>query len=165
VILDINGYFAAETGAFGNIDLEITGLPTGTAASVSVSSSTGFSAVLTASQNRRVPAGTYTVAANPVLVGNVTYSGSPAQQAVDVTAGSSSPVSVSYAASQGTAAITSVNPSSGAAGQVLTVVVTATNTNFAAGQTTASFGPGIAVADAGRDDRGKSNHRNSSTHD
>jgi len=46
------------------------------------------------------------------------------------------------------AALGSVTPNSGPAGQVLTVVFTGTNTNFAQGQTLASFGAGISVAGA-----------------
>jgi uncharacterized protein (TIGR03437 family) len=41
--------------------------------------------------------------------------------------------------------LTSINPGSSAAGKILTVVITAVNTNFAQGQTLASFGPGISV--------------------
>lgn len=44
--------------------------------------------------------------------------------------------------------LTSVNPAAGAAGQVITVALTASNTGFLQGQTTASFGPGISVGGA-----------------
>src|ERR1035437_5894628 len=41
--------------------------------------------------------------------------------------------------------LTSVNPAAGTAGRVVTVLLTASNTGFLAGQTLASFGPGISV--------------------
>ena len=46
------------------------------------------------------------------------------------------------------ATLTSVSPTSGNAGQVLTVVLNGLNTNFIPAQTLASFGPGISVAGA-----------------
>jgi len=46
------------------------------------------------------------------------------------------------------ATLTSVNPTSGNAGQVVTVVLNGLNTNFIPAQTLASFGPGISVAGA-----------------
>src|ERR1035441_5430363 len=46
------------------------------------------------------------------------------------------------------AALTSINPNSGNAGQILTVLLNGLNTNFIPAQTLASFGPGISVAGA-----------------
>ena len=46
------------------------------------------------------------------------------------------------------AALTSTNPNSGNAGQILTVVLNGLDTNFIPAQTLASFGPGISVAGA-----------------
>jgi hypothetical protein len=46
------------------------------------------------------------------------------------------------------AALTSINPYSGNAGQILTVVLNGLSTNFIPAQTLASFGPGISVASA-----------------
>jgi uncharacterized protein (TIGR03437 family) len=46
------------------------------------------------------------------------------------------------------ATLTSINPTSGNAGQILTVVLNGLNTNFIPAQTLASFGPGISVAGA-----------------
>lgn len=46
------------------------------------------------------------------------------------------------------ATLTSISPTSGNAGQVLTVVLNGLNTNFIPAQTLANFGPGISVAGA-----------------
>ena len=46
------------------------------------------------------------------------------------------------------ATLTSISPTSGNAGQILTVVLNGLNTNFIPAQTLASFGPGISVAGA-----------------
>ena len=45
----------------------------------------------------------------------------------------------------GPAAVTGLTPNSGKQGQTLDVAITGTNTNFAAGVSSASFGPGISV--------------------
>src|ERR1035437_7456825 len=46
------------------------------------------------------------------------------------------------------ATLTSISPTAGNAGQILTVVLNGLNTNFIPAQTLASFGPGISVAGA-----------------
>ncbi len=46
---------------------------------------------------------------------------------------------------QPAATLASINPSSGAVGTILTVVIAGVNTNFVQGQTLATFGPGISV--------------------
>jgi len=82
--------------ATGNLQIQVTGLPSGTAANVAITSTAGFSSVITASQNLQVAPGNYTVTANSVLVGNVYYGAFPVQQSVNVTAGSVNIVTVAY---------------------------------------------------------------------
>jgi uncharacterized protein (TIGR03437 family) len=79
----------------GTLDIQVTGLPSGTPAGVSVTSPGGYSAAVTANENLQVVPGTYTVVANPVALGNVTYN-AIAQQSVNVVAGSSVTVQVPY---------------------------------------------------------------------
>ena len=68
----------------------------GADASVSITSANGFSTALTASQTVNVPSGTYTIIANSVPVGNVTYGAFPAQQTINVPADSTNVVQVAY---------------------------------------------------------------------
>jgi uncharacterized protein (TIGR03437 family) len=77
------------------LQVQISGLPVGSAASVIVTSSTGFSQTISASQSLQVPPGTYNIVANPVAVGSVTYY---AQSPTPITlaAGSSTTVQVTY---------------------------------------------------------------------
>ena len=79
----------------GTLQVQITGLPTGTAGSVSVTSSNGFTQTITAGQVLQVPPGTYNVVANPVSAGNLTYY-AQAPAPVTVSAGSTVTVQVAY---------------------------------------------------------------------
>jgi uncharacterized protein (TIGR03437 family) len=85
----------ASSGASGALQIQITGLPTGTAASVSVTSS-GFNQTITASQTLQAPPGVYNIVANPVAVGTVTYY-AQAPPPATVSSGSSTTVQVAYA--------------------------------------------------------------------
>jgi uncharacterized protein (TIGR03437 family) len=80
----------------GTLQIQITGLPSGPAANISITSTSGFSVLVTTNQTLQVPAGTYTIVANSVPFGNVSYGAFPSQQSVTVSAGSVNPVTVSY---------------------------------------------------------------------
>ena len=67
---------------------------------------------------------------------------------VNVVAAQSVTATFTIAAGQAEPLLASVNPSSGALGQVLTVVINAANTHFVQGQTLAMFGAGISVGGA-----------------
>ena len=86
----------------GSLAVDISGLPTGAAASVQVTGPAGFAAALTASQ---VLAGlapaTYQVAAGTVTVGGFNYTPSAATQTVAVPAGGAATASVVYAVADG----------------------------------------------------------------
>ncbi len=82
----------------GSLQVQITQPPIGAAASVSITSANGFSTVVAVSQTMNVPSGTYTVIANSVPAGNVSYGAFPAQQTVNVPADASSAVQVAYSA-------------------------------------------------------------------
>ncbi len=82
--------------AKGSLTVTISGLPAGTAASVSVTGPASFSQVLTATQTLSVDAGSYAVSAAQVTVGiaryNATVTGSPAA----VSSNGTSAVTVAY---------------------------------------------------------------------
>jgi len=80
----------------GSLQISIGGLPNGVAPNVSITSSAGFSASVTGNQTLQVAPGSYTVVANSIPAGNVTYGAFPVQQTVSVQAGGVSPVQVSY---------------------------------------------------------------------
>jgi len=80
----------------GTLQIQITGLPTGTAGSVSVTSTSGFNQTITASQALQLPLGIYSIVPNPVAVGILTYY-AQAPAPVNVSAGSSTTVQVAYA--------------------------------------------------------------------
>ena len=69
----------------GNLHVTVTGLPTGSAASLLVTGPGGYSQALTATQTlTSLAPGTYAVAASSVSVGLATYNGAPASQTVAV---------------------------------------------------------------------------------
>ncbi len=82
--------------AKGSLTVTISGLPAGTAASVSVTGPASFSQVVTATQTLSVDAGSYAVSAAQVTVGiaryNATVTGSPAA----VSSNGTSAVTVAY---------------------------------------------------------------------
>lgn len=98
VVLQISGIPVSPpaTPTTGVINIQIVGLPSGSAANVSVTSTGGFSAIVTGNQSLQVLPGTYTVAANLVPIGNVYYGAYPMQQSVTVIASSTTPVQVAY---------------------------------------------------------------------
>ena len=93
---------ACEDGAgprTGRLDVEITGLPAGTAGSVRVTGPGAFDEVVTTSRAfEGIEAGTYSVAITPVTVGTTVYSTAPVQQSVTVNGGASATARVVYAA-------------------------------------------------------------------
>lgn len=99
--------YVATTGA---LSITVSGLPGGTLASVVVSGPGGYARNLSGSQtlNGLVP-GSYSVDASAVSGGGTGYAPSPASQSPSVTAGATTAVSVSYAASVGGALDLSVN--------------------------------------------------------
>ena len=89
---------AGSLTANGTLQVQVTGLPTGTAASVSITSSNGFSQTITASQSLQVPPGTYTFAVNPAAAGSATYYAQTPPSAI-VNSGSTTTVQVTYGTS------------------------------------------------------------------
>jgi len=82
--------------ATGTLGITIMGLPSGAAASVTVSGPNGFSMQLTSSQNLQVAPGNYTVTANQTTAGNSTYFAAMTTQTVSVTSSATSAVTVNY---------------------------------------------------------------------
>jgi len=89
---------AGSPTANGTLQVQVTGLPAGTAASVSITSSNGFSQTITASQSLQVPPGTYTFTVNPAAAGSATYYAQTPPSAI-VTSGSTTTVQVTYGTS------------------------------------------------------------------
>jgi hypothetical protein len=85
------------TSTSGGLRVTVSGLPSGVSAAVSVTGPNSFSQTLTATRtlDNLVP-GTYAVSATPVVSGNTTYTPSVARPSVDVVAGSTEAVTVSY---------------------------------------------------------------------
>ena len=79
----------------------------------------------------------------------VSPSGStPVQITIGGVVSNSPTMAVQAVPTNSNASLVSINPSSGAAGQVLTAVLTGSNTTFLQGQTTISLGDGISVGAA-----------------
>jgi uncharacterized protein (TIGR03437 family) len=82
----------------GSLQISIAGLPNGVAGNVSITSSADFSAVVTTDETLQLVPGSYTIVANSIPAGSVSYGAFPVQQSVNVLAGGVSPVQVSYSA-------------------------------------------------------------------
>jgi uncharacterized repeat protein (TIGR03803 family) len=80
----------------GTLQIQINGLPSGTVGNVSVTSTSGFSVMISTNQILQLPPATYSVIASATLAGNVNYYATPAQQSVDVIDGSSNSIQVTY---------------------------------------------------------------------
>jgi hypothetical protein len=95
-------------GAGGTISVNIQGLPSGTAAAVSITGPAGYSQTLTSSQTLTgLAPGVYTVTASNVTVGAAPYQATPASQTVAVVRnGSPATASVTYATPSGDLALT-----------------------------------------------------------
>jgi uncharacterized repeat protein (TIGR03803 family) len=80
----------------GSVQVNISGLPPGTPASVVITSSPSFNSTISLSQTMQLPPATYTVTINPVPVATTNYYASPATQALEVVDGSSTALQVLY---------------------------------------------------------------------
>jgi uncharacterized protein (TIGR03437 family) len=78
----------------GTLDIQVTGLPVGTSANVSVTSTNGYATTITASASLQVPSGTYSITASPVTAGNASYNA--ATQTVNVAPGATANAQVAY---------------------------------------------------------------------
>jgi hypothetical protein len=85
------------TATSGGLRVTVSGLPSGVPAAVAVTGPNSFSQTLTATRtlDNLVP-GTYAVSATQVVSGNTTYTPSVARPSVDVVAGATATVTVSY---------------------------------------------------------------------
>jgi CARDB protein len=115
----------ASNGA-NTLKVNIGGLPSGTSASVSVAGPNGYLKTLTASTSLTgLSNGSYTVSAQPVVVGSDTYAGSPSSQSVNLKNGRTVTASVNYAVAPTTGTlIVSVS-----IGEAVPVAVTVTGPN------------------------------------
>ena len=85
------------TATSGGLRVTVSGLPSGVSAAVAVTGPNSFSQTVTATRtlDNLVP-GTYAVAATQVVSGNTTYTASVGRPSVDVVAGATAAVTVSY---------------------------------------------------------------------
>jgi hypothetical protein len=91
----------------GTLSVSILGLPSGSAAAVSVSGPNGYAQSLTSSQTLTgLSAGIYTLTASDVTVGTAPYQPSPAAQTVAVAGSTSSAATVTYTTPTGNLALT-----------------------------------------------------------
>lgn len=98
--------FAKAPARTNTVQVNISGLPSGVAASVVVTGSGGFSRTLTASASlTNLTNGSYTATASSVSSGGVTYVPQPTTQTVSVNKGSTQTMSVAYAAVASTGAL------------------------------------------------------------
>ena len=85
------------TATSGGLRVTVSGLPSGVSAAVAVTGPNSFSQTLTATRTlENLVPGTYAVSATQVVSGNTTYTPSVARPSVDVTAGATASVTVSY---------------------------------------------------------------------
>jgi hypothetical protein len=83
----------------GALSIEITGLPDGSDAQVTITGLTGDARQVSSTQVLgNLPPGEYTVSAADVIAGASTFAAAPASQTVDVIAGAIASVSVAYSA-------------------------------------------------------------------
>ena len=90
-------FTVACTATSGGLRVTVSGLPSGVPAAVAVTGPNNFSQTLTATRtlDNLVP-GTYAVSATQVVSGNTTYTASVGRPSVDVVAGATAAVTVSY---------------------------------------------------------------------
>ncbi|HJS46505.1 MAG TPA: zinc-dependent metalloprotease family protein, partial [Gemmatimonadales bacterium] len=94
-------------GGGAQIQLTVSGLPSGTAGSVTVSGPNGFSRTVSASGAiTNLAGGSYSIAAAAVENDTARYSGAPAAQTVSVDEGEVQPATVAYAVSTGRITVT-----------------------------------------------------------
>jgi hypothetical protein len=85
------------TATSGGLRVTVSGLPTGVSAAVAVTGPNSFSQTLTATRTlENLVPGTYGVSATQVVSGNTTYTPSVARPSVDVIAGATAAITVSY---------------------------------------------------------------------
>jgi len=113
----------------GILDVGISGLPSGVSANVSVTGPSGYAQTLTQSARLSLPPGSYTVSPQPVTAnlqtphGALIYTFNPspsAPQTVQVQAGATTSVGITYVKASGNVSLTVSNPSSANAQVTLT---------------------------------------------
>src|ERR1022692_3945706 len=78
----------------GTLNIQVTGLPAGTSANVSVTSTNGYATTVTASASLQVPSGTYSITASLVAAGNASYNATT--QTANVAPGATANAQVAY---------------------------------------------------------------------
>ncbi|MGH7592725.1 MAG: hypothetical protein ACRELE_02590, partial [Gemmatimonadales bacterium] len=136
--------------AVGGLAVTVTGVPSGTTGSVTVTGPGGFSRVLTATQSLTglVP-GTYTISVAVIVAGGYTYAPTPSRLTQLINAGSSPSVSVIYTPTSGGLVVTLTGLPSGAGGSVTVTGSGGYAQWFSSTQTLTSLAPGSYAIAAG----------------
>ncbi|HEY0930428.1 MAG TPA: hypothetical protein VGE27_10965 [Gemmatimonas sp.] len=111
----------------GTLAVNVSGLPAGTNAAVTITGPSNYNQTATASTSASVPAGTYTVAAAAVTASSVTYNATVTGSPATVTAGGSTAVTVTYTAAAPTTGTLTVNVTGLPAGVNGAVTITGPN--------------------------------------
>jgi hypothetical protein len=134
----------------GSLSVTVAGLPSGTAAAVTVTGPDGYNQALSGSETlTQLAAGTYTVSASNVTVGTTTYAGTPPSQSVAV--GGAASATVVYSASSSTLGSLLVNINGLPSGTSAAVTVTGPdsyNQNVTTSQTLTNLSPGVYTVSA-----------------
>ena len=114
----------------GILSLTVTGLPTGTNATIAITGPASYSQNPTGTVAlTNLAPGAYTITASNVTSGDLTYQPSSGVQALTVTAGQTTPAAVSYAPMPVSVSVSPTNPKVGTNGTVqLTAIVTGSST-------------------------------------
>jgi hypothetical protein len=146
ILLGCGGDPSGPSG--GSLSVNIQGLPSGSAASVTVSGPNGYGQSLTISQTfSGLTPGVYTVAASGVIVGSNSYQASPASQTVTVAGGVPSLASVTYSTPTGNLAIT-INGLGTSGEALVTVTGPSYSKQVTTSQTLTGLTPGTYTIDA-----------------
>ena len=129
----------------GGVVLTVSGLPSGTAASITLSGPDGFSRVLTASGTvDRLAPGSYTLTAGSVSSGGHTYAPAAATQSIDVAASAARvPVTVTYAQQNSQIVLTMSGLPGGTAGSALVTTGSGFSRTVTTSATLAGLAPGL----------------------
>ncbi|HEX6104466.1 MAG TPA: hypothetical protein VFZ26_02715, partial [Gemmatimonadales bacterium] len=130
--------------ATGSLAVTVAGLPSGTAADVTVTGPAGYNRALVGSETLAgLAPGNYTVTAGPISAGAQLYAGDPVSQTVVVAEGSTpATAQVAYAVSTGNLAVTVTGLPAGAAAAVTVTGPGGFEQSLSASGTLTSVAPG-----------------------
>lgn len=127
----------------GSLSVAVSGLPSGTAAAVSVAGPAGYTRTLTASETiTGLAAGTYDITVTDVTSGQDRYAGAPASTIATVTAGGTASVAVGYGIATGALMVSATGLPPGASAVVAVTGPAGFARTTAAGSVLGGLAPG-----------------------